>query len=138
MSSFLRDAGAFDWNENLTIFNVPHNTELDKYVIVGTTLLVESPFQIGQYRYDTEKVHEWLKNINKNGKNSLHRACCSFQPLKEVLMALVVKHGIGAFKKIKNEMGFTPSQYLKQNPYADIKEMDIIQSYIMKMMGEYE
>ena len=52
-------------------------------------------------------------------------------------MALVVKHGIGAFK-MKNEMGITPSQYLKQNPYADIKEMDIIQSYIMKMMGEYE
>ena len=52
-------------------------------------------------------------------------------------MTIIVMQGIGAFK-IKNEMGLTPSLYLKQNQYADIKEMDIIQSYIMKMMGEYE
>ena len=129
--------GAFDWNENLTIFNVPHTTEFDKYVIVVTKLLLESPFQIGKYRYDTEKVHEWLKNINRDEKNSLHRACCSFQPLKEVLMAILLKQGIGAFK-MENEMGITPSRYLKENPYADIKEMDIIRDYVMTMMGEYE
>ena len=63
------------------------------------------------------------------------RACTSFQPLKEVLLTIVSAKGIGAFQ-MKNEAGITPSQYLKENPYADIDEMDIVQDYIATMMGE--
>ena len=37
---------------------------------------------------------------------------------------------------MKNEAGITPSQYLEENPYADIDEMDIIREYVSKMMGE--
>ena len=143
---------AFSYSRNLEIFNVPQQTRLDKNVIAGVKLLEESHFELEKYDitvdgddwlkngcYDdqTDEVHDWLKNINSDEKYSLHRACCSFQPLKEVLMTIILQQGIGAFN-IKNEAGITPSRYLKENPYADIKETDIIRGYVMKMTGEYE
>ena len=90
----------------------------------------------GIYNSQTDDVHNWLKNMNNDDKCSLHRACASFQPLKEVLLTIVRAKGIGAFQ-MKNEAGVTPSQYLKENPYADVEEMDIVRDYILKMMGEY-
>lgn len=143
---------AFRGNYNLEIFNVPQQVQLDKNVIARTELLEESHFEMYEYDdtdevnnlfkeegYDdqTDEVNDWLKNINNDEKYSLHRACCSFQPLKQVIMAIIIKQGIGAFN-VKNEIGITPSRYLKENPYADVKETDIIQNYIMKMMGENE
>ena len=74
--------------------------------------------------------------MNNDDKYSLHRACTSFQPLKEVILTIIKAKGIGMFQ-MKNEAGVTPSQYLKENPYADIDEMDIVQDYIATMMGEY-
>ncbi|GFH46425.1 hypothetical protein CTEN210_02899 [Chaetoceros tenuissimus] len=129
---------AFTGNENLTIFNVPHDTVLGQDVISQTKLLRDSHFEVdkyGNYR-DQTQVHNWLKNMNNDNKYSLHRACTSFQPLKEVLLTIVQAKGIGAFK-VKNEAGVTPARYLKENPYADVDEMEITRDYIATMMGEY-
>ncbi|GFH53321.1 hypothetical protein CTEN210_09797 [Chaetoceros tenuissimus] len=132
-------AVAFYSNKNLTIFNVPRDTEIRGSVIFGTKLLHDSHFELnerGSYHDHTEEVHNWLKNMNNDNKYSLHRACSSFQPLKEVLLTIVRAKGIGAFT-VKNEADITPSKYLRENPYADIEEMDIVRDYVMKMMGEY-
>ncbi|GFH46395.1 hypothetical protein CTEN210_02869 [Chaetoceros tenuissimus] len=134
---------AFRMNNNLTIFNVPQDTEIDLHVISETKLIEESHFQIDErYNYDsfpgqTEEVVAWIKNMNSDNKYSLHRACSSYKPLKEVINAIVEKKGIGSFHN-KNSIGITPSQYLMENPFADVTEKDIIRDYIMKMMGEYE
>ncbi|GFH57222.1 predicted protein [Chaetoceros tenuissimus] len=99
------------------------------------------PFHVDKYGFyddsQTEDVHNWIKNINNGDKYSLHRACSSFQPLKNVLMQIIREQGLAAFS-IKNDMGITPSQYLKENPYTDMKEMDIVREYLMTMMGELE
>ena len=102
-------------------------------------MLHNSHFELnerGTYHGQTDDVHNWLKNMNNDDKFSLHRACSSFQPIKKVLLTIVLAKGIGAFK-VKNEVGITPSKYLKENPYAEIEEMDIVRDYVMKMMGEY-
>lgn len=52
-------------------------------------------------------------------------------------MQIIREQGLAAFS-IKNDMGITPSQYLKENPYTDMKEMDIVREYLMTMMGELE
>ncbi|GFH53317.1 predicted protein, partial [Chaetoceros tenuissimus] len=130
---------SFCCNANLTIFNVPRDTILGQSVILETKLLHDSHFELnerGFYQGHRDEVHNWLKNMNNDNKYSLHRACASFQPLKEVLLTIVLVKGIGAFT-VKNEAGITPSKYLKENQYADIEEMDIIQDYVMQMMGEY-
>ncbi|GFH46386.1 hypothetical protein CTEN210_02860 [Chaetoceros tenuissimus] len=132
--------GAFSLNKNLKIFHVPNQIELEPNVLGQTKVFEESPFELneyGEYHDQTDEVHDWLKNINNDEKYSLHRACCSFQPLKEVIINIILQRGIGAFN-IKNEAGITPSRYLKENPYADIKETEIIRDYIMKIMGEHE
>ena len=54
----------------------------------------DSPFELdidGNYENQTDEVHNWIKNINSDEKYSLHRACSSFQPLKEVINAIVEK-----------------------------------------------
>lgn len=33
-------------------------------------------------------------------------------------------------------VGVTPSQYLQENPFTDISEKEIINHYILDMMGE--
>ena len=125
---------AFASNWNLAIFHVPRDTALEHSVVENTKLL-EDRYGYGSYRGVTEVVHNWLKNINNDDEYSLHRACSSFQPIKEVLFAIVKEKGIGAFK-VKNEAGITPAQYLQENPYAEVDEMDIVRDYVMKMMGE--
>ena len=134
------EEGAFRDNYDLTLFHVHPNVQLGRNLLSNTKLLRDSRFELhrsGNYDLQTHEVHNWIKNINNDDKYSLHRACCSFQPLKEVIYTIILQQGIGAFN-IKNDSGITPSRYLKENPYAAIKEMDIIRSYVMKMMGEYE
>ncbi|GFH58508.1 hypothetical protein CTEN210_14984 [Chaetoceros tenuissimus] len=125
---------AFADNTNLKIVNVPQDVD----IFYETKLLAASPLGDEEGRYNCsheEAVHNWMKNINNDDKYALHRACCSFQPLKEVIFTILEEKGIKAFK-VKNGAGITPSQYLKENPYADINEMDVIRDYTLKMMGE--
>ena len=132
-------SGAFRDNYDLTIFHIHPNVQLGEFLLSKTKLLRDSRFELdecGNYEDQTDEVHNWIKNINNDEKYSLHRACTSFQPLKEVLFAIITVKGIGTFQ-IKNEAGITPSRYLKENPYADIEEMDIVRDYIATMMGEY-
>lgn len=128
---------AFVSNKNLIIFSSPRDTALGDSIIARTKLIENSsPFELTRYGYyhgQTEEVNNWLKNVNSGEQYSLHRACSSFQPLKEVILAIVKAKGIGAFQ-VKNEAGITPSQYLKENPYADVEEMDIVREYIATMM----
>ena len=132
----IREA-AFRYNHDLAIFHIHPNVQLGNQLLSGTKLMKDSHFKLDEWGdfHDDEEVHNWIKNINNDEKYSLHRACSSFQPLKQVIMAIIIKQGIGAFH-IQNEMGITPSRYLKENPYADISEKEIIQEYIVKMMGE--
>lgn len=134
-----RDIGgyAFYGNTNLAIFNISQDAILGDNAIFQTKLLPNLQFQLDQYEdhHEQHEVQDWLNNINIGEKYSLHRACCAFYPLQEVIMTIITKQGIGAFN-IRNKIGITPSQYLKENPYVDIEEMDIVKDYVMKMMGE--
>ncbi|GFH57170.1 leucine-rich repeat domain-containing protein [Chaetoceros tenuissimus] len=126
---------AFKDNQNLAIFHVHSNVELGEIVLSWTKLILESHF--GGDNRNSEEVNDWIKNINNNEKYSLHRACSSFQPLKEVIHTIIQQQGLQSFA-IKNEIGITPSRYLKENPFANVTEKDIIRDYILKKMGELE
>ncbi|GFH57148.1 hypothetical protein CTEN210_13624 [Chaetoceros tenuissimus] len=125
----------FRANCNLTLFHVHSNVELGVFLLSGTKLTQESRFG-GDYIY-SEEVNDWIKNINNNEKYSLHRACSSYQPLKEVIHTIIQQQGLQSFA-MKNEIGITPSRYLKENPFANVTEKDIIRDYILKKMGELE
>ncbi|GFH43822.1 hypothetical protein CTEN210_00295 [Chaetoceros tenuissimus] len=119
---------AFYENKNLTILNIPQNTELGNNIFVSTKLLQSYPVSINNTT--------WLKNINNHDQFALHRVCSSFEPtLQMILQTMLEKGGPKAFKE-ENNIGITPSRYLKENPYASVSEKDIIENYIMHMMGE--
>lgn len=125
----------------MSILNVPPETQLGSCIINYTAIIRASSFSRyndGSY-FDSQDdvVNQWLKNMNNDEKFSLHRACSSFQPLKQVISAIVLQKGIKAFRE-ENSAGITPSQYLKENPYTNLTEMEIVQDYLMKMMGEVE
>ena len=124
-------AWAFACNKNLSILNVPQDTQLGRNVIKGNKLL-ERYLHNGQ-----EDINSWLKNMNNDEKFALHRACASFNPLKEVIHAIILQNGPRAFQ-VENSAGITPSQYLKENPYTDLSEKEIIHDYLNKMMGAVE
>ncbi|GFH58504.1 hypothetical protein CTEN210_14980 [Chaetoceros tenuissimus] len=128
---------AFDCNTNLAIVHVPQNVELGTRVFDETKLIIDSPFanESGRYNLSHEAFQEWIKNINNDDKYALYRACCSFQPSKQVSLTILEEQGIGGFN-IENAAGITPSQYLKENPYVDIDEMDMIRDYTLKLMGK--
>ena len=96
-----------------------------------------SPFTTaanGRYEND-EEVNEWIKNHHAENQFSLHRACADFNPAEEVILDIIKRQGIGAFKKA-DSVGVTALQYLLQNPFTDIKEEKTMKRYILDMMGE--
>lgn len=124
----------FALNRRLTIMSIPQNTELGYagIIIEDTELMQRSQFEID----DGEEVNAWLKEINNDEQFALHRVCSSFRPtLDMILNTMKEKGGPKAFK-VENSIGITPSRYLNENPYADVKEKEIIEKFILQMMGE--
>ena len=130
---------AFARNEDLSILNVPQDAELGSQIINNTALAEASPVNgPTNDSYDLardDEINEWLKNINNDENFALHRACTSFNPLKQVILAIVQAKGLKVFRE-KNSIGITPSRYLKENPYTEITEKQIIHDYLMKMTGD--
>ncbi|GFH44635.1 hypothetical protein CTEN210_01109 [Chaetoceros tenuissimus] len=132
------DDYAFENCQKLIIFHVPQHTELGEHVIEDTALIRASPFATNNNGYydNYEEVNEWIKNRHASDNQfSLHRACSSFNPLDEVILEIIKRHGVGTFKE-PDSVGVTPSQYLSENPYTEIKEHKIIKRYILDMVGE--
>ncbi|GFH44049.1 hypothetical protein CTEN210_00523 [Chaetoceros tenuissimus] len=129
---------AFAENKNLNIFNIPQDTEFEGFPFILSKFVEKCPFRNSptlSYSADCEEANTWMKNINNHEDYALHRVCSSYRPLKEIIMSIIEKKGLGAFKT-ENSIGITPSQYLKENPYTDVTEQDIIHDYLMKMLGE--
>ncbi|GFH44051.1 hypothetical protein CTEN210_00525 [Chaetoceros tenuissimus] len=131
---------AFGHNHNLNIVSVAQDTEIGSGAFFRVKFLGKFPFHHSLYEWPQyyehyEEIHTWMKNINNHEDYALHRACSSYQPLKEVIMSIIENKGIRAFKT-ENSIGITPSEYLKENPYTEVTEQDIIHDYLMKMMGE--
>ncbi|GFH43864.1 surface antigen BspA-like [Chaetoceros tenuissimus] len=124
---------AFYKNVNLTIFNVPEDTELGNTVIYSTKLFELSPFA---RRYQEQECNTWLRNINNNDQFALNRVCSSFEPTLEMILETMIDKGGPKAFKVENSIGISPSRYLKENPYAHVKESEIIENYILQMMGE--
>ena len=80
-------------------------------------------------------MNEWIRNRHAENQYSLHRACASYNPLEEVIFDIVKRQGLKALKN-RDSIGFTPSQYLLQNPFTEITEKKIMKRYILDMMGE--
>lgn len=85
--------------------------------------------------HGSREVNEWIKNRLADTCFSLHRACADFKTAEEVILDIIKRQGIGAFRKA-NRVGVTASQYLLQNPFTDIEEQKIMKRYILDMMGE--
>ena len=132
---------AFAFNKRLSIFHISSDTQLQRQVIAGTALINDSPFdtnKVGHYSDRNREVEKWIKNINSDIiKHELHQACSSIRFRKEVIDSIIEDKEIGAFKE-KNEIGISASQYLQANPFADVKEADIIREYILKKIGEFD
>ena len=100
-------------------------------------MIKASPFEtteIGFYDNSNE-VNEWIKTHHADNEFSLHRACSSYNPLHEVIFDIIKRQGVKAFKN-QDSIGVTPSQYLCENPFTEIKEQKMIKRFILDMMGE--
>lgn len=73
--------------------------------------------------------------INNDEIFALHRVCSSFQPTLEMIVDVVKEKGGPKAFKVKNNIGITPSRYLKENPYTDVTEKEIVEKYVLDMMG---
>jgi hypothetical protein len=130
---------AFRCCEQLIILGLPWHVELGRGVFQKTSLIQKSQIELDEYgEYDSdeeEEVVQWVKSINNEETYALHRACSSFNPIAEIVHALVKRKGIKAMR-MPNSIGITPSQYLEANTFADISEKEIVNKHILDMMGE--
>lgn len=118
---------AFSGCTQLLILAIPQNVQLEECAFIDTPLLDACPVETDE--------DEWIKSVNNGEAYALHRAFSSFNPLSEIIHALVKRQGIKAMQ-MKNPVGITPSQYLETNVFADISEKDIINRFTLEMMGE--
>ena len=131
------DDDAFRSCKKLITLSVPYHTQIGANVIASTVLFKASPFETdfwGDYD-NTNEVNEWIRHRHADNQFSLHRACASYNPLDEVIFDIVQRQGLSGFKT-PDSVGVTPSQYLSQNPFTEIKEHNIIKRYILEMTGE--
>ena len=132
---------AFALCEKLIIFSVSENTRIGENIFAKTKLFQLSPFEevdgFGRYN-NHDQVNEWVRDINTNQEYALHRACCSFNPLVDIIYQIVRRNGFQAFK-VPNAIGINPSRYLEANPFGtkDVQKK-VINRYILEMMGEIE
>ncbi|GFH61967.1 hypothetical protein CTEN210_18443 [Chaetoceros tenuissimus] len=134
------DFEAFWKCKRLITFSVPQHTRLGRSVIHETALKNVSPFkEDGQFpsRERNDALNTWLRNgnINIGQEYSLHRAFSSFNPLPEIIVQVLKRQGLKALRT-KNSIGITPFQYLESNPFAEVDQKNIVNRYILEMMGE--
>lgn len=146
--------GAFLHNKLSSVFIPPNCEEMkvcafvrnpgDIICVPKGTKIPPSPTFIPSIRVTTNLPFYSLicSHLNKGEEYSLHRICASFQPKLEDILAIVNEKGLQAFQD-ENEAGTTPSQYLRENPYAgDVTEKKIaakmVTRNILTMMGEVE
>ena len=124
---------AFENNCNLEILNVPDRTVLEDGIL-GTTMLFLASLYDG-VENDHEKINTMIKDIKADEKIALHKVCSSFEPSLDVILdTMEDKGGLKAFN-VKNSICITPSRYLKENPFADATEKEMVEIYIIQMMG---
>ncbi|GFH56886.1 hypothetical protein CTEN210_13362 [Chaetoceros tenuissimus] len=124
--------------KQLLILNISQNIRVGGLVFQNTALIKRSPIETdedGEYEEDDdeEAVH-WVKSMNNEESYALHRACASYNPLAEIIHALVNEHGIKAMR-MTNAIGITPSQYLEANTFTTTSEKEIVNKYILDTMG---
>ncbi|GFH43850.1 hypothetical protein CTEN210_00323 [Chaetoceros tenuissimus] len=133
---------AFALNKNLEILNVPPDIDLGDFIFRETKLFQRSPF----YRTDdfaslnnevVLNLDTWLKNINNSDQFALHRVCSSFEPTLQMIVDVLKERGGPKAFQVENSIGITPSRYLEENPYAHVKEKEVIEKYVLQMMGEF-
>ena len=134
-------SAAFSKNRKFEILNLSRNTTLENKVISSTKLLEGSQYKnatdwTDSYYHSLGSINSWLKNINIDEGLVLHKVCSSFEPTLEMILdAMRNEGGLMAFK-VENSIGITPSRYLKENPYAHVSEKEVIEKYVLQMMGE--
>ncbi|GFH57234.1 hypothetical protein CTEN210_13710 [Chaetoceros tenuissimus] len=131
---------AFACNRKLEILNVPPNVELlePSGIISNTAINRKFSYRHREPRDLDLAINEWLKNINNGDEFALHRVCCSFEPTLEMILDTMKEKGGPKAFKVENSIGITPSRYLKENPYANVSEKEVIEKYILQMMGELQ
>jgi len=84
----------FEDNPNLSILHVQQDTQL------GSLLINSINGTNGSYNFtENDYMNQWLKNINNGNQFALHRACASFNALKEVIHAIILRKGLKAFRQ---------------------------------------
>jgi hypothetical protein len=123
----------------LLILGMPQHIQIGEGVFKKTKLIQKSPIDTDEDGYydedDDEAANQWVRTINNDEAYALHRACSSFNPLSEIIHAIVKRQGLVGMR-LPNSIGITPSQYLAANMFADISEKEIVSRYISEMMGE--
>ncbi|GFH56941.1 hypothetical protein CTEN210_13417 [Chaetoceros tenuissimus] len=130
----------FTYCRKLLIFQVPQHTSLG-YLALDTcaALFKASPFgPVPPHEIETgytDEVTAWIKNVHGDDEEyALHRACCSFNPMTDIIYEIVKKQGLKSFKK-PNGIGITPLRYLEENPFADIDQSAVVKRYVLDLMG---
>ncbi|GFH57059.1 hypothetical protein CTEN210_13535 [Chaetoceros tenuissimus] len=133
------DEDAFGDCIKLVILSVPQHTQLGEDIIYGTTLIADSHFETDGHLWynmdDNEEVNEWIQNINQNEEFALHRECASYEPSEDVIYGALKERGVSSFT-VENKIGITASRYLDENPFSDIREQNLINRFVLDMMGE--
>lgn len=131
------DADAFHGCGKLILFVFPSGCAISNFrALRGTKLEELSPVTKNDDDEEEEygnRFHNWLRGRHDGEEYLLHRICASYNPRLQEIHQILQEYGFSIFKQA-DELGITPSQYLNVNTTKEFEEVNIIRSFILKLM----
>ena len=140
----------------LIILSIPSDIDFSIGIVVGCTRLVQaSPVETVHWHYEflgipegadhhaprewdriREVFSNWMRTLNDGEQYEMHRVCASVDPSSEDIYRIMKENGLCVLQQ-RNDIGITPMQYLRANPFRDDVNMrKLVRKYIFEMMGE--
>lgn len=110
--------GTFNFQRNIVQASDVHSENIDDYYFWGWTK---------EYTY----FHEHIKNLDNT---LMHQLCSSEFPCENEIFEEMLNSGLKCLY-IENEAGYTAIQCLAENPYSLIKLQDLINRYVLYLVG---
>lgn len=135
---------AFAGCNRLENIHVPKHVDLELFAFTGTLrfqydeiqacevhhLLIDNSTHLS-WRQEYSHFHNYIQSLDCT---EIHEKCSSVYPSKKEILRVLQREGLGCLE-IKNNVGYTPLQCLELNPYSRISQRDLINGYILWLLG---
>lgn len=124
--------------------HVPKHTDLELFAFTGTLHFQYDEAQASevhhlfiddrteyQWRQEYFHFHNYIKSLDCT---KMHEKCSSVNPSEHEILRVLQREGLGCLE-VENDVGYTPLECLELNPHSNIRYQDLVNLYILWLLG---